>query len=92
LDFLPGQDLLVLNPAVFGALGSVGGQLDPSQFRSGFGVTIPLDADDHVMYDSSAGALYYDADGTGTASVSVQFAVLTGAPTIGSEAFLVASI
>jgi Ca2+-binding RTX toxin-like protein len=88
-DFLPGQDLLVLNPGVFAALGD---QLDPSEFRSGPGVTAATNASDHVMYDSTTGALYYDADGTGTSSVSVQLAVLTGAPTIDSQDFLVASI
>jgi Ca2+-binding RTX toxin-like protein len=92
VDFLPGEDLLVLNPEVFAAVGSVGGRLDPSTFRSGPGVTAAIDANDHVMYNSATGALYYDADASGTSSVSVQLAVLNGAPTIDSQDFLVARI
>jgi Ca2+-binding RTX toxin-like protein len=39
------------------------------------------DADDRIVYDTSSGKLYYDADGTGTVQ-SVQVAVLANAPAL----------
>jgi Ca2+-binding RTX toxin-like protein len=49
---------------------------------------VALDANDHIIYDSGTGALYYDPDGSGSAAM-VQFATLTGAPALGASDFLV---
>ncbi len=32
--------------------------------------------DSHILYNRTTGALYYDADGTGTASSAVQLAII----------------
>jgi Ca2+-binding RTX toxin-like protein len=39
------------------------GTLAAGSFRAGAGVSAAADADDFVIYDSSSGALYYDANG-----------------------------
>ncbi|HRQ94176.1 MAG TPA: calcium-binding protein, partial [Candidatus Accumulibacter phosphatis] len=39
------------------------GTLAAGSFRSGAGFTTAADADDYLIYNSSSGALYYDAGG-----------------------------
>jgi serralysin len=45
-------------------------------------------ADDRIIYETDTGKLFYDADGSG-AGAAVQFAVLTGNPTITNADFVV---
>jgi Ca2+-binding RTX toxin-like protein len=73
-DFLFGSDTLQFSKAVFTALGSIG-NLTAAEFRSGAGVTGGQDADDHIVYNTTTGVLYYDADGSG-AGAAVQVALL----------------
>lgn len=47
------------------------------------------DADDRIIYNSATGALYYDADGSGTAFGNVRFATLIDRPTISAADFVV---
>ncbi|MEZ0168380.1 Ig-like domain-containing protein [Microvirga sp. TS319] len=68
-DFNPAFDTIQLSKAVFTAFTKVG-PLAAGSFVIG---TKALDADDRIIYDSSAGALYYDADGNG-AGQAVKFA------------------
>jgi hypothetical protein len=84
-DFAAGADKLVLDDEIFTALTSGPGADD---FVSGAGATAALDGADHLIYNSSTGALYYDADGTG-ASSAVQFATLTDHPAITTSDFAV---
>jgi Ca2+-binding RTX toxin-like protein len=70
-DFNVADDTIVLNAAVFGAIGL--GTLAGSQFAIG---TAAQDAGDRIIYDDATGAVYYDRDGTGAAA-AVQFAELT---------------
>jgi Ca2+-binding RTX toxin-like protein len=42
---------------------------------------LAVDANDYILYDTATGKLYYDADGIG-AIAKIQFAILTGAPTL----------
>jgi Ca2+-binding RTX toxin-like protein len=51
-------------------------------------VASALDANDHLLYNTSTGALYYDADGTG-ASNPIQFAALPDHPAITASDVLV---
>ena len=51
------------------------GRLDPDAFVSGAGLTAAQDAEDRFVYDTTTGALYYDADGLGGAD-AVAVAVL----------------
>jgi Ca2+-binding RTX toxin-like protein len=67
LDFSVVDDTIQLENAIFSSLAATG-TLAAGSFRSGAGFTSAADADDFVIYDSSSGALYYDANGnTGAA-------------------------
>ena len=70
LDFQVGLDHVALDDAIFSGLAV--GALDAGAFRMG---TAAQDADDRIIYDSSTGAVYFDADGNG-AGAAVQFATL----------------
>ena len=77
-DFSVTDDIIQLDLAVFPALGAAGVLAD-SAFKSiGNGETV--DADDRILYDSTDGLIYYDADGSG-ATQPVQIAYIgTGLP------------
>lgn len=70
LDFEEGLDKIGLDDAVFAGVTS--GNL-ASAFVVG---TQAQDADDRIIYDQAKGALYYDADGNGSAAAPMQFADL----------------
>jgi Ca2+-binding RTX toxin-like protein len=74
-DFRVGSDHLVFDDAVFIAFAGLDA-LDAGMLRSGAGATRAQDADDHLLYDSSSGKLYYDVDGAGGAA-AVQVAELS---------------
>jgi Ca2+-binding RTX toxin-like protein len=74
-DFTSGTDKIQLSKAVMAALGSTLGTLAAGQFWSGAGVTAGHDGDDRIAYNTTTGALYYDADGSG-AGAAVQIALL----------------
>lgn len=64
MDFSAGDELQ-LDLAIFGALS--GGVTD-NNLLAGAGVTTAISADQHLIYNTSSGALYYDADGGGGAA------------------------
>jgi len=68
-DFNPVHDTIRLDRKVFTAF-TKAGVLTSGQFVVG---TKALDADDRIIYDKTAGALYYDADGSGVGQ-AVKFA------------------
>jgi Ca2+-binding RTX toxin-like protein len=74
-DFVSGTDRLEFSKAVFVGLGTTTGALAAEQFWSGAGVTSAHDASDRIVYNTTTGALYYDADGLGGVD-AVQVAVL----------------
>ena len=74
-DFELGVDKLQFSKAVYAGLGSIVGPLSSGQFWSGAGVVTAHDADDRIIYNTTTGALYYDADGTGS-SAAVQIAII----------------
>ncbi|MCV3766682.1 zinc-dependent metalloprotease family protein [Rhizobium sp. TRM95796] len=62
VGFTSGEDTIVLKDDLFDGLAK--GRLDADQFVLG---DKALDADDHLIFDYDARALYYDADGAGGA-------------------------
>ena len=82
-DFDTVQDRILLDDAIFGALGPT---VSASEFRIlGSGLQ---DADDFLLYNENNGALFYDADGAGGAN-AVLFAVLNGAPSVDAGDFTI---
>ena len=75
VDFHSGMDKIQLSKSVFTALGAVGSGLASIQFWSGAGAVQGHDANDRIVYDTTSGALYYDADGSGAVE-PVQIALL----------------
>ncbi|MFI0849269.1 calcium-binding protein [Mesorhizobium sp. IMUNJ 23232] len=84
-DFNAADDTIRLEARIFSALPA--GTLAASAFRANAGGTAG-DADDRIIYDSTSGALFYDADGNG-ATAAIQFAWLVGAPSITAAEFVV---
>ena len=75
IDFLSGTDKLQFSKAVFAGLGSQAGGLSAGQFWASANATGAHDADDRLVYNTTSGALYYDADGNG-GSAAVQIALI----------------
>ncbi|MFI0843767.1 calcium-binding protein [Mesorhizobium sp. IMUNJ 23232] len=84
-DFDAADDTIQLDDAVFTALKSLG-VLDASFFRANAN-GLPADANDYIVYETDTGKLFYDADGNGANFAGVQFATLTGMPTITAADF-----
>ncbi len=70
-DFAAGIDRILLDADVFAGLGpTLGGA-----FHAGGGVLAAIEADDRILYDTTTGLLYYDADGSGAAA-AIKFALI----------------
>jgi Ca2+-binding RTX toxin-like protein len=82
--FAPGSDKILLDDAIFTAMAGLG-TLGAGAFRQG---NVAQDADDRILYDTTTGFLFYDADGNGAGS-AVVFARLEGAPVIANTDFIV---
>ena len=78
-DFIHGTDVIDLSKAIFKGLGSTIGSLSSDAFYSGAGVIKSHDLDDRIIYNTTNGFLYYDADGTGKAA-AIQIAILSNEP------------
>jgi len=87
-DFASGQDKLELDDAAFGAIGATGGFAagDARFWASSTGTA--HDANDRVLYNTSTGQLYYDADGNGAGAAEL-FATLTTKPLIAATDIVV---
>ncbi|MEF8756318.1 MAG: hypothetical protein V5B60_20670 [Accumulibacter sp.] len=86
-DFNVLDDTIELENAIFASLLSPG-TLAATSFRSGAGFSAAADVDDFVIYDSSSGALYYDANGN-AGSAPVQIASLGSGLTLSSLDFVI---
>ena len=85
-DFKHGTDKMLLDNAIFNALGfQENVTLKAGFFHAG---SAAADADDHIIYNKATGALSYDADGVG-GQAAVQFATLSSHPTIDFHDFVV---
>jgi Ca2+-binding RTX toxin-like protein len=85
-EFSATDDTIRLDNAVFAAVGATGALLS-GYFRANTTGTAQ-DANDHVIYETDTGKLFYDADGTG-GGAAIQFATLTGNPAISVADFQV---
>jgi Ca2+-binding RTX toxin-like protein len=85
-DFKAADDRFLLSDAVFTTLNT--GVLLSGYFRANT-TGLAQDANDHIIYETDTGELYYDFNGIG-AGGGVLFAKLTGLPAIGSADFSVA--
>jgi Ca2+-binding RTX toxin-like protein len=83
-DFASGSDRIKLASAIFTSAGPAG-TLAASAFQLG---TAADDAQDHIIYDSSTGNIYYDADGNGVGA-QVLFAQVTAGLTLTNSDFYI---
>jgi Ca2+-binding RTX toxin-like protein len=88
-DFTAGTDKITLSLGIFGEVGTVGA-FDAATFVTAAGVPAAAAANDHVLYNSTTGALFYDPDGDGGTAM-IQFATLTGNPALTAADFTVVS-
>lgn len=84
-DFDPRYDTIALENSIFQSLTRTG-TLSSSAFKDID--TGSVDRNDRVLYDSGNGALYYDADGSGSGR-AIKFAILSTAPDLTASDFLV---
>ncbi|MBK8577240.1 MAG: calcium-binding protein [Candidatus Accumulibacter sp.] len=87
-DFNVVDDTIQLENAIFTTLATLG-TLAAGSFRAGAGFTSAADANDYLIYNTTTGNLYYDADGSGAASTAVLFATLDTHPVLTSLDFMV---
>jgi Ca2+-binding RTX toxin-like protein len=81
-DFVSATDKLNLENGVFTALGAAGNfGAGDARFAAGPGFTSGRDASDRIVYDTTTGNLYYDADGSGAGAAQL-FATVQGHPAI----------
>jgi Ca2+-binding RTX toxin-like protein len=81
-DFVSGTDHIAFDDAGFAAIGAAGGfAAGDARFFAGAGATSGHDATDRVVYDTTTGNLYYDADGNGGGAAQL-VATLTGHPAV----------
>ena len=71
-DFESGTDKIQLSNSIFTTAGS---SLTNLTFYSAAGAMVGRDLDDRIIYNTSTGALYYDADGSGNGA-AVQIAIV----------------
>jgi len=82
-DFVSGTDRLELSLAFF-ASGGVPGQLLPAAFHAAPGAMAATAPGQRIIYDTSTGELFFDANCNCTVVAPVRFATITGAPALTS--------
>ena len=90
IDFASTQDSIWLDKAIFTALASnaLGVAITANQFWSGVGIVSGHDVDDRIVYNTTTGALYYDADGnaaSGAAAVQIAIVGTASHPTVSAN-------
>ncbi len=88
-DFVVGNDVIQISASGFGNILTPNAVLDPSAFRFGAGITAANNEFQRFIYNTSNGALFFDADGNGTVSNKIQIAILSGLPTLSNSDFFV---
>lgn len=85
-DFDAGEDQILLDARIFTAAGVAGSLAFGAFHQSAAGTA--QDANDRFIYDTDSGALYYDADGSGSGA-AVQFARLNAGLNLSSDNFFI---
>ncbi|WP_016948862.1 FG-GAP-like repeat-containing protein [Anabaena sp. PCC 7108] len=89
-DFVVGTDVIQISTSGFGVALTVNASLDASAFRSGAGITTANNNVQRFIYNTSNGALFFDADGNGAGN-KIQIATLSGLPTLSNtDIFVIA--
>ncbi len=87
MDFTSGQDHILLDYYIFTGLED--GTLSDSSFHSSAD-GMATETSHRILYNTTTGALFFDADGSGTGA-AVQFALLKDAPGLTASDFIVFS-
>ncbi|MBD2626461.1 FG-GAP-like repeat-containing protein [Trichormus variabilis] len=88
-DFsLVGTDVIQISASGFGNALTPNAVLDISAFRSGAGITTADTGAQRFIYNTSNGALFFDADGNGAGN-KIQIAIFSGLPTLSNSDFFV---
>jgi Ca2+-binding RTX toxin-like protein len=88
-DWASGSDKVHLDDAAFAAIGAMGNfASNDGRFWSAAGATSGHDSNDRVIYNTSTGSLYYDADGSGSGGAQL-IATLTGLPGVAASDIMV---
>lgn len=85
MDFSVTDDTISLKKGMFSKLTAAGALVDDA-FWTG---NAAHDLTDRIIYDQTTGALYYDADGSGTAFVQKQFATIANSAVLTASDFVV---
>ncbi|PSF36601.1 calcium-binding protein [Aphanothece hegewaldii CCALA 016] len=81
-DFAKEQgDKIAISAAGF-ALDLVPGRLSSGRFLSGAGITEAANINQRFIYNTTNGALFFDADGSEITSLPIQIATLSGTPSL----------
>jgi len=84
-NFNSGQDKIRLDGSVMTALGASGDfTSSDARFTAGPGFSSGQDADDRVIFDTSSGNLWYDADGSG-GGAALLIATVSGSAVIATD-------
>ncbi len=83
-DFVRGTDHVQLERYYYGGIGSPVGALAPDEFTTGTAATT---ANQNLIYNTSTGVLFYDADGNG-AQAMIAIALFAGKPALDASDFL----
>jgi Ca2+-binding RTX toxin-like protein len=79
-DFVGGTDELAFENGVFTGLGGAGSfTAGDARFAAGAGFSSGRDASDRIVYNTTTGSVYYDADGSGSGGAQL-IATLQGNP------------
>jgi Ca2+-binding RTX toxin-like protein len=83
-------DMLRFDSGAFSALGGAGHfSSGDARFYSAAGASAGHDADDRVVYNTTTGQLYYDADGAGGADAQLVATIQGAAPVVASDIWVI---
>jgi Ca2+-binding RTX toxin-like protein len=85
--YVVADDSIQLSKAAMAGLGAVGA-LGAGEFETGAGLVAAATVAGRIVYNSTTGVVYYDADGSG-AGAAVMIATITGTPTIAVGEFAI---